>query len=45
MSNWVYVGLAYGTTYVVLLGYAVYLFRRRSRAEYALRAELQRLEA
>jgi CcmD family protein len=45
MSNWVYVGAAYGTTYVVLLGYALYLVRRRARAEDELHAELQRLEA
>ena len=45
MSNWFYVGLAYGITYFVLAGYALYLIRRRSRAEHALRAELQRLEA
>ena len=28
MSNWGYVGLAYGLTYVVLIGYTVYALRR-----------------
>ena len=45
MTSWFYVGLAYGTTYVVLMAYAVYLMRRRARAEHALRTELQREEA
>ena len=45
MSNWFYVGLAFGATYVVLAGYTLYLMRRRARAQHALRAELQRLEA
>lgn len=44
MSNWFYVGLAYGVTYVSLVVYTVYLMRRRARAEEALRAELQRQE-
>lgn len=42
MSNWFYVGLAYGITYVALSGYAIYLIRRRARALKALRAEQQR---
>ena len=45
MSNWFYVGLAFGTSYVVLGGYTLYLMRRRARALHALRAELQRREA
>lgn len=43
-SNWTYVGMAYGVTYFVLLGYAVYLIRRRARAQEALHAELHREE-
>jgi CcmD family protein len=39
MSNWFYVGLAYGVTYVTLLVYTVSIIRRRARAEEALRAE------
>lgn len=31
MSEWFYIGLAYGVTYVVLLGYGLYL-RGRYRA-------------
>ena len=42
MSNWFYVGLAYGATYVGLLAYGVYLLRRRARAQHALHAELHR---
>ena len=42
MSNWFYVGLAYGVTYVALLGYAISLVRRRARAEEALHSEPQR---
>ena len=37
-----YVGLAYGVTYFVLIGYAVYLIRRRARAHEALASELHR---
>jgi heme exporter protein CcmD len=44
MSNWYYVGLAYGITYFVLAGYAVYLIRRRARAQHALETELHRQE-
>lgn len=44
MSNWGYVGLAYGVTYLILIGYTVYLWRRRSSAEEALRAEKHRVE-
>jgi len=36
VSNWFYVGLAYGVTWAVLAGYGVYLVRRRSRAAAAL---------
>ena len=42
MSNWFYVGLAYGVTYVALLGYTISLVRRRARAEEALRSEPHR---
>ncbi|HEX6559466.1 MAG TPA: heme exporter protein CcmD [Longimicrobiales bacterium] len=41
-ASWTYVGLAYGVTYFVLIGYAVYLIRRRTRAREALQAELHR---
>lgn len=44
MSNWYYVGLAYGVTYFTLTAYAIYLVRRRARAEHALQAELHRVE-
>lgn len=44
MSPWFYVGLAFGTTYVVLGGYMLYLMRRRAQAQHALQAELQRVE-
>jgi CcmD family protein len=40
MSNWFYVGLAYGVTYVGLIGYLVHLIRRRGAAESALRGDL-----
>ena len=36
MSNWFYVGMAYGVTYVALLVYTIGLVRRRKRAEDAL---------
>ena len=36
MSNWFYVGLAYGITYVGLAIYTIYLFRRRAAANEAL---------
>jgi CcmD family protein len=39
MSNWFYVGLAYGVTYLGLIGYLVQLIRRRSAAENALRGD------
>lgn len=37
MSNWFYVGLAYGVTYAALIGYTIHLVRQRGRAEEALR--------
>ena len=37
MSNWFYVGLAYGVTYGALLVYTVTLIRKRRRAEEVLR--------
>ena len=37
MSEWFYVRLALGLTYVVLAGYLLLLFRRRVAAETALR--------
>lgn len=45
MSNWGYVGLAYGLTYFVLGAYAFYLMRRRAQAEASLRADTHRMEA
>lgn len=42
MSNWFYVGLAYGVTYAALIGYTIHLVRRHSRAAESLRAEPQR---
>lgn len=45
MSNWFYVGLAYGVTYVVLAGYTIYLMRTHARARAALRTEQQRVES
>ena len=44
MSNWGYVGLAYGLTYVSLAVYTIYLMRRRARAEAALRADVRKTE-
>jgi CcmD family protein len=44
MSNWGYVGLAYGITYFVLGAYTLYLMRRRARAE-SMRADTHRMEA
>jgi CcmD family protein len=32
MSEWVYIGVAYGLTWTTLAGYAAYLLRRRARA-------------
>jgi heme exporter protein D len=32
MSNWGYIGLAYGVTYGVLIGYFVGLMRKRRQA-------------
>lgn len=32
MSEWSYIGAAYGVTWVALAAYGVYLARRRSRA-------------
>lgn len=45
MSNWFYVGLAYGVTYVVLIGYTIFLMRTNARARDAMRSEHQRMEA
>jgi CcmD family protein len=39
MSNWFYVGLAYGVTYLGLIGYLVHLIRRRSAAQAVLRGD------
>ena len=44
MSEWGYVGLAYGVTYFGLVIYTVYLWRRRASAEAALEAEKHRME-
>jgi len=44
MTNWFYVGLAYGVTYSVLLVYTVYLMRKRAHAQAALRSETHRSE-
>ena len=44
MNEWTYVGMAYGVTYVALLGYTIHLLRRRARAEAALRSDLHRRE-
>ena len=44
MSNWDYVGLAYGITYFVLAAYAVYLVGKRSGSLQSLQAGLHRLE-
>ena len=37
MSEWFYIRLAYGLTWVVLGGYLLLLHRRRSAAERAIR--------
>ncbi|HEY0808931.1 MAG TPA: heme exporter protein CcmD [Longimicrobiales bacterium] len=42
MTNWFYVGLAYGVTYVGLFGYLIHLVRKRARAEAALRGDIHR---
>jgi heme exporter protein CcmD len=42
MSNWFYVGLAYGVTYAALIGYTIHVIRQRSRAEEALRSDAHR---
>jgi CcmD family protein len=42
MSNWFYVGLAYGVTYLGLMGYTISLIRKHNRAAAALRSEPQR---
>jgi heme exporter protein D len=44
MSNWFYVGMAYGVTYVGLIGYTIHLLRSHSRAAAALRAEPHKRE-
>jgi heme exporter protein D len=36
MSNWAYVGLAYGITYTVLITYVLTLLRKKSQAQQAL---------
>jgi hypothetical protein len=36
MSNWGYVGLAYGLTYGVLIGYVVSLLKKKKQAQNAL---------
>ena len=33
MSNWFYVGMAYGVTYVALIAYTIHLVRKRRRAQ------------
>lgn len=42
MSNWFYVGLAYGVTYLALIGYTIHVIRARARAEKALRSDPHR---
>ena len=42
MSNWFYVGLAYGVTYLGLIGYTIHLIRQRRGAEEALRSDPHR---
>lgn len=37
MSNWFYVGLAYGVTYISLLAYTLRLIRKRRRADEVLK--------
>ena len=37
MSEWFYIRLAYGITWVVLAGYTLLLIRRSRAAEHALR--------
>jgi hypothetical protein len=44
MSEWVYIGAAYGLTWATLAFYAIYLGRRRARALVALRQTAQRQE-
>ena len=36
MSNWAYVGMAYGITYAVLIGYVVSLLRKKNQVQRAL---------
>jgi heme exporter protein D len=43
MSDWLYIGLAYGVTLIALLGYTLYLRACARRAE-ALWAEADRRE-
>jgi hypothetical protein len=45
MSNWAFVGLSFGLTWVVLLGYTVTLFQRARRARVALEVALQAEQA
>ena len=42
MSNWFYVGFAYGVTYLGLFGYFIHLARKRAQAEAALRGDIHR---
>ena len=37
MSNWSYVGLAYGITYIVLAGYLISMVRRYRQVDLALK--------
>jgi hypothetical protein len=39
MSNWMYIGMAYGLTYVTLAGYWVYLRRRTREVQRMLEKE------
>ena len=42
MSNWFYVGMAYGVTYLGLIGYTIHMIRQRRAAEEALRDDPHR---
>jgi CcmD family protein len=42
MTNWFYVGLAYGVTYLGLFGYLFHLVRKRTRAQAALHGDIHR---
>jgi hypothetical protein len=41
MSNWFYVGMAYGLTYAALIGYALYLGRKCREAERLSKEEVR----